>query len=111
MTQEKKRRGVKLGILLGGIIGVALALLFAPKKGADTRRELLVRGGQARSRAGVVMARTVAQAKEKAVAGAAASRERISPVVSGVRARMGREPADSPANPQEEDGHSDSERT
>ena len=111
MPQKNNRRGVKVGLLIGGLVGGALALLLAPKKGADTRRELLVRGVQARSRAGIIAARTAAQTKAKVAAGAAASRERISPIVSGVRARMGKEPTHSSANPQEEDGQSDSERT
>ena len=111
MTQKKKTGRVKLVFLLGGLIGAVLGLLFAPKRGVETRRELLVRGAQARSKAETVAARTAAQAREKVVAGAAASRERISPIVSGMKARMGKEPNNSPANPEEEDGRSDAERT
>ena len=58
MPQKNNRRGVKVGLLIGGIVGGILALLLAPKKGADTRRELLMRGGQARTRAGSIARRT-----------------------------------------------------
>ena len=103
MPQKDNKRGVKFGFLLGGLVGAALALLLAPKKGADTRRELLARGDQAQSRARTLMARTAAQAQEKVATGAAASRERISPIASEVRARMGKKPTDSSANLREKD--------
>ena len=111
MPQKNNRIGVKVGLLIGGLIGGALALLLAPKKGADTRRELLARGGQARARAGSIASRTAAQAQNKVAAGAAAGRERIAPIVSEVSARIGKESNVSSVNPQKEDGQSDSERT
>ena len=110
MTQKKKTGRVKLVFLLGGLIGAVLALLLAPKTGVETRRELLVRGAQARSKAETVAARTAAQAREKVVAGAAASRERISPIVSEVRARVRRDSTESPAISQEEDDQSGADR-
>ena len=110
MTQKNKTGRVKLVFLLGGLIGAVLALLFAPKKGVDTRRELLARGAQAQSKAETVMARTAVQAREKVKAGAAASRERISPIVSEVRARVRRDSTESSANSQEEDDQSGADR-
>ena len=111
MTQKKKTGRVKLVFLLGGLIGAVLALLFAPKRGVETRRELLARGAQARSKAETVAARTAAQAREKVVAGAAASRERISPIVSEVRSRVRRDSTESSAISQEEDDQSGADRT
>lgn len=110
MTQKKKIGRVKLVFLLGGLIGAVLGLLFAPKRGVETRRELLVRGAQARSTAETVAARTAAQVREKVVAGAAASRVRLSPIVSKVRARVGRDSTESSAISQEEDDQSGADR-
>ena len=93
-----------LGFLLGGIVGALLALLFAPKKGEEIRADILERGTKMRSRAGNLAARTGNQVREKVSAGAAASRERISPIVEGMRSRMGRESDASSGCPQEEGG-------
>ncbi|MFN0149338.1 MAG: YtxH domain-containing protein [bacterium] len=41
--------GVVLAFLVGGVVGAGIALLVAPRTGADTRREI----GAAASRAGV----------------------------------------------------------
>ena len=93
-----------LGFLLGGIVGALLALLFAPKKGEEIRADILERGTKMRSGAGNLAARTGNQVREKVSAGAAASRERISPIVEGMRSRMGRESNASSGCPQEEGG-------
>ncbi len=40
MAKETKRSGLLLGTIIGGVIGVASALLFAPKKGTELREDL-----------------------------------------------------------------------
>ena len=53
---EEERSGINISrqvfmIALGGLVGVALALLYAPSSGENTRRYLRMRTEQARRRA------------------------------------------------------------
>ena len=104
MPYNDKSVNFTLGFLLGGIVGALLALLFVPKKGEEIRADILERSSEMRSRAGNLATRTGNQVREKVSAGAAASRERISPIVEGMRSRMGRESDASSGCPQEEGG-------
>ena len=38
---------VVLGVLMGGVIGVTLGILFAPAKGTETRKKILRKGEDA----------------------------------------------------------------
>lgn len=40
MAKETKRSGLMLGTIIGGVVGVASALLFAPKKGVELREDI-----------------------------------------------------------------------
>ena len=54
------------GFLVGSAIGVATALLFAPKSGEETRAEIRDRAVDLRDRTSVTVKDTVSQAKSKA---------------------------------------------
>jgi len=61
-----------ISFMLGGVAGAALAILFAPGTGSDTRRRLGagVRDGAARSRALARRGRAALDAAGRSVAGA-----------------------------------------
>lgn len=42
---EKIVGALLLGATVGGVVGAALGILFAPEKGKDTRKKLLAKGG------------------------------------------------------------------
>ena len=77
-----------IGFILGGLVGAAAALLLAPKKGSETRSDLLERSQAMRARAEELAARARAQAQGRAAVGVATARERISPAYEGVRERV-----------------------
>ena len=54
------------GFLVGSVIGVATALLFAPRSGQETRAEIRGRAVELRDRTTETVKDTVAQAKTKA---------------------------------------------
>ena len=54
------------GFLVGSVIGVATALLFAPRSGEQTRAEIRGRAVEIRDRTTETVKDTVAQAKTKA---------------------------------------------
>ena len=74
MANSDSDSSFALGLVLGGVIGVAVGLLIAPKPGSETRAELAEASEVWRGRAEEV---------------AAALRERVGPTVEGVRERVG----------------------
>ena len=54
------------GFLVGSVIGVATALLFAPRSGEDTRAEIRDKAVELRDRTTETVKDTVSQAKSKA---------------------------------------------
>ncbi len=77
-----------IGFLIGGLVGAAAALLLAPKKGSETRSDLLERSLAMRSRAEELAAQARTQAQDRAAVGVATARERIGPAYEGVRERV-----------------------
>ena len=68
-TIERRTRPVKPilgGFLVGSAIGVATALLFAPRSGVETRAEIRDRAVDIRDRTSETVKDTVSQAKTKA---------------------------------------------
>jgi gas vesicle protein len=68
-TMRHRARPVKPilgGFLVGSVIGVATALLFAPRSGEATRAEIRDRAVELRDRTTDTVQNTVAQAKTKA---------------------------------------------
>lgn len=57
---------VLTGLLVGGLIGAATALLFAPRSGEETRAELRGKAIDLRDRTTETVKDTVSQAKSKA---------------------------------------------
>ena len=76
------------GFIVGGLVGAAAALLLAPKKGSETRSDLLERSLTMRSRAEELAAQARTQAQDRAAVGVATARERIGPAYEGVRERV-----------------------
>ena len=91
-----------IGFILGGIIGALAALLLAPKKGSETRTDLVERSVAMRAIAEELAAQARTQAKDRASVGVAQARERINPVVEQVSARINRnaDSADETADPE-----------
>jgi gas vesicle protein len=54
------------GFLVGSVIGVATALLFAPRSGEETRNEIRGKAVELRDRTSETVKDTVSQAKSKA---------------------------------------------
>ena len=77
-----------VGFLIGGLVGAAAALLLAPKKGSETRSDLLERSQAMRSRAEELAAQARTEAQDRAAVGIASARERIGPTYEGVRERV-----------------------
>jgi gas vesicle protein len=68
-TVHHRTRSVKPilgGFLVGSVIGVATALLFAPRSGAETRAEIRDRAVDLRDRTTETVKDTVSQAKSRA---------------------------------------------
>lgn len=68
-TLQRRTRPVKPvlgGFLVGSVIGVATALLFAPRSGEQTRAEIRGRAVDLRDRTTETVRDTVSQAKSKA---------------------------------------------
>lgn len=77
-----------VGLIIGGLVGAAAALLLAPKKGSETRSDLLERSLAMRSRAEELAAQARTQAQDRAAVGVATARERIGPAYEGMRERV-----------------------
>jgi gas vesicle protein len=59
-------KSVFTGLLIGGLIGAATALLMAPRSGEETRTEIRNKAVEYRDRTKDVLNETVTQAKSKA---------------------------------------------
>jgi len=59
-------KSVVTGLLIGGLIGAATALLMAPRSGEETRAEIRNKAMEYRDRTKDVVNETVSQAKSKA---------------------------------------------
>lgn len=61
-SNEERGSGLIAGVILGAVIGAGIAMLFSPKSGEETRRELARRarelGDDARDRVGEASRRT-----------------------------------------------------
>ena len=77
MAKNNGGGGFALGVILGGLVGALVALLLAPKKGSETRSDLLERSLAMRSRAEEIAAQVRTQAQE-----------RVTPMVEQVSARI-----------------------
>ena len=66
--QHATRSGMSVftGLLIGGLIGAATALLMAPRSGEETRAEIRNKAVEYRDRTRDVVNETVSQAKSKA---------------------------------------------
>ena len=67
-VQHATRSGMSVvtGLLIGGLIGAATALLMAPRSGEETRAEIRNKAMEYRDRTKDVVNETVSQAKSKA---------------------------------------------
>jgi gas vesicle protein len=67
-VQHKTRAAKPIigGFLVGSVIGVATALLFAPRSGEETRAEIRDKAVELRDRTTETVNQTVSQAKSKA---------------------------------------------
>jgi gas vesicle protein len=67
-VQNKTRAAKPIigGFLVGSVIGVATALLFAPRSGEETRAEIRDKAVELRERTAETVNQTVSQAKSKA---------------------------------------------
>ena len=88
MANNENGGSFAIGFLIGGLVGAAAALLLAPKKGSETRSDLLERSLAMRSRAEELAAQARTQAQDRAAVGVATARERIGPAYEGVRERV-----------------------
>ena len=79
MANNDNSGGFALGLILGGVVGALVALLVAPKKGSETRSDLLERSLAMRARAEEIAAQARTQAQE-----------RVTPIVEQVSARISR---------------------
>ena len=79
MANNDNSGGFALGLILGGVVGALVALLVAPKKGSETRSDLLERSIAMRARAEEIAAQVRTQAQE-----------RVTPMVEQVSARISR---------------------
>ena len=83
------------GVLLGGVIGAALALLLAPQSGEQTREFLKEKSGELAERAKERMADLTARVKEEAgevvASGREALREKKERLISSLRSEKGGE--------------------
>lgn len=62
----RSAKPVVTGLLVGGLIGAATALLMAPRSGEETRAEIRTKAIEYRDRTRDVLNETVSQAKSKA---------------------------------------------
>ncbi len=62
----RSAKPVFTGLLIGGLIGAATALLMAPRSGEETRTEIRNKAMEYRDRTKDVLNETVSQAKSKA---------------------------------------------
>ncbi|HUE98960.1 MAG TPA: YtxH domain-containing protein [Anaerolineales bacterium] len=64
--QTRPVKNIVGGFLVGSVIGVATALLFAPRSGEETRAEIRDKAVELRDRTSETVKDTVSQAKSKA---------------------------------------------
>ncbi len=88
MGNKENGGSFAVGFIVGGAIGALAALLLAPKKGSETRSDLLERSLAMRSRAEELAAQARTQAQDRAAVGVATARERIGPAYEGMRERV-----------------------
>lgn len=88
MANNDSGSSFAFGFIIGGLVGAAAALLLAPKKGSETRSDLLERSLAMRSRAEELAAQARTQAQDRASVGVATARERIGPAYEGMRERV-----------------------
>ena len=88
------------GFLLGGALGVAIGVLVAPKSGAETREELMVKSEMLRQRAGEFAGQvsdnitpTVDNLRSQGASAVGAVRKRIGMEDEGVAADGGQQAA------------------
>lgn len=83
---EERRRGGRLpgSLILGGIVGAALGLLYAPRQGSQTREKLLTTSRQLREKAAPATARASVLVKEAAEASRPVIHETRQRLVQGV---------------------------
>ena len=89
MAKNNGGGGFALGVILGGLVGALVALLLAPKKGSETRSDLLERSLAMRARAEEIAAQARTQAQE-----------RVTPMVEQLSARISRNKDTSTADEQ-----------
>jgi gas vesicle protein len=65
-TERNAAKPVLTGLLVGGVVGAATALLFAPRAGEETRAEIRDKAIELRDRTTDTVKDTVSQAKSKA---------------------------------------------
>ena len=88
MAKNNSGGSFTFGLIIGGLVGAAAALLLAPKKGSETRSDLVERSVAMRARAEEIAAQARTQAQGHAAVGVASARERIGPAYEGVRERV-----------------------
>ncbi len=60
------KRGFLVGLLIGGVLGAAFAILYAPRTGGETRSRLRERGDELRGRVKGKTDDVLSRAREKA---------------------------------------------
>lgn len=65
-TKRSAVKPVLTGLLVGGVVGAATALLFAPRAGKETRAEIRDKAFELRDRTTDTVKETVSQAKSRA---------------------------------------------
>ncbi len=85
MSDNSSGGGFFLGLFVGGVIGALAALLLAPKRGAETRADLLELGETWRTRADEM----AAEMRSRGMAELSQVGERVGPAVDSLRERGG----------------------
>lgn len=68
MSQQNKGLEFLMGLVIGGLIGAALALVLAPQPGVETRRQIKSKSLELKDRTAEGLAEAGQAAKEQAVA-------------------------------------------
>ena len=77
-----------LGLIIGGLIGAAVALLYAPMAGEDTRRRVGERLGDLAEEAKGKASGVAESARERATGALGTARERVGEVTTTLRERV-----------------------